>query len=205
MSDISGTFDQAAKALPRARTRARYRARANAEIAWRRWATEHRVAAAALGGIVAVQVASLLGFWLRGFGLSELDFNTANGAVYLPQATHVQQFLVGGLSHYIDGAVFALIFAVAVSPLLPLPATRVGNLAKAMIFSTILGLLAIFVVLPYVFGPVYGVHNDALLAFHNGWKYAFSVLLVHWVYGANLGLIYNPLDDDPLDSVQYAG
>jgi len=71
--------------------------------------TEHRVAAAALGGIVAVQVASLLGFWLRGFGLSELDFNTANGAVYLPQATHIQQFLVGGLSHYIDGAVFALI------------------------------------------------------------------------------------------------
>jgi len=94
---------------------------------------------------------------------------------------------------------------VAVSPLLPLPATRVGNLAKAMIFSTILGLLAIFVVLPYVFGPVYGVHNDALLAFHNGWKYAFSVLLVHWVYGANLGLFYNPLDDDPLDSVQPAG
>jgi hypothetical protein len=96
VSDISGTIDQAAKALPRARTRARYRARANAEFAWRRWATEHRVAAAALGGIVAVQVASLLGFWLRGFGLSELDFNTANGAVYLPQATHIQQFLVGG-------------------------------------------------------------------------------------------------------------
>src|SRR5260370_26219861 len=119
--DISGTFDQAAKALPRARTRARYRARANAEIAWRRWATEHRVAAAALGGIVAVQVASLLGFWLRGFGLSELDFNTANGAVYLPQATQVHQFLVGGLRHYIEGAVVALISPGALSPLLPPP------------------------------------------------------------------------------------
>src|SRR5260370_8047072 len=64
VSDISGTFDQAAKALPRARTRARYRARANAEIAWRRWATEHRVAAAALVGIVAVQPPTLLPFSL---------------------------------------------------------------------------------------------------------------------------------------------
>ena len=50
---------------------------------------------------------------------------------------------MGGLSHYIDGAVFALIFAVAVSPLLPLPATRAGNLVKALIFSTILALLIV--------------------------------------------------------------
>jgi hypothetical protein len=198
VSDISETFNQTARALPRTGTTAWSKAGANAETAWRRWATRHRAAAAMLGGLVGVHVASLFGFWFGGFGLDRLDFNTANGAVYLPQATHIQQFLVGGLSHYTDGVFFGLIFAVAAWPLLPLPATRLGNLAKAMIFSTVLALLAAFVVLPLAFGPLYGRHNDLLLAFHLGWKYAFSILLLHWIYGAQLGLIYNPLDEDQL-------
>jgi len=200
VSDISETFGQTARPLPRPRTTARTTARstagANAETAWRRWATRHRVAAAMLGGLVGVHIASLLGVWFGGFGLDRLDFNTANGLVYLPKATPATQFLVGGLSHYTDGVFFALIFAVAVSPFLPLSATRAGNLVKALIFSTILALLALFVALPFAFGPAFGVHNDPLIAFHNGWKYVVSVLLVHWIYGANLGLIYNPLDDD---------
>ena len=195
MSEINETFGQTVRPLPRTRIRARSTAGANAETAWRRWATQHRVAAAMLGGLVAVHISSLLGIWFGGFGLDRLDFNTANGLVYLPKATPATQFLVGGLSHYTDGMFFALIFAVAVSPLLPVPATRTGNLVKALIFSTILAILALFVTLPYVFGPAFGVH-DALIAFHNGWKYVVSVLLVHWIYGAHLGLIYNPLDDD---------
>lgn len=195
MSDINETFRQTARPLPRIRTTARSTAGANAETAWRRWATQHRAAAAMLGGLVGVQIASLLGIWFGGFSLDRLDFNTANGLVFLPKATPATQFLVGGLSHYTDGVFFGLIFAVAVSPLLPLPATRAGNLVKALIFSTILAVLAVFVVLPYVFGPAFGVH-DSLIAFHNGWKYVVSVFLVHWIYGANLGLIYSPLDDD---------
>jgi hypothetical protein len=163
--------------------------------AWRRWATRHRVLAAMLGGAVAVHVTTLLGFWFGGFGLTRLDYNTANGKVYLPDATPVQQFLVGGLSHYVDGVFFAVVFAIAISPRLPLRATAVGNLAKALIFGTVLALLALFVTAPFVFGPTRGVH-DPLVAFHAGWKYVLSVLLFHWLYGLHLGLIYNPLDDD---------
>ena len=142
------TISQTARPLPRPRTMAwSTTAGANAETAWRRWATRHRAAAAMLGGLAGVQIASLFGFWLGGIGLDRLDFDTANGAIFLPQATHVQQFLIGGLSHYMDGVFFGLIFAVAAWPLLPLPATRAGNLAKAMIFSTVLAIVAAFVVL----------------------------------------------------------
>lgn len=196
MSEINETLGQTVRTLPRIRITTRSAAGANAETAWRRWATQHRVAAALLSGLVGVHIASLIGIWLGGFGLDKLDFDTANGLVFLPKSTPATQFLVGGLSHYTDGMFFALIFAVAVSPVLPLPATRTGNLAKAMIFSTILAILALFVTLPFVFGPAFGVHNDALIAFHNGWKYVVSVILVHWIYGAHVGLIYNPLDDD---------
>jgi hypothetical protein len=199
VSEINETFDQAARLVPRTRTMARSTAGANAELAWRRWATRHRVAASLLAGLVGVHIASLIGIWLGGFGLDKLDFDTANGVVFLPTSTPATQFLVGGLSHYTDGMFFALIFAVAVSPLLPIPATRTGNLVKAMIFSTVLAILALFVTLPFVFGPAFGVHHDALIAFHNGWKYVVSVLLVHWIYGAHVGLIYNPLDDQSAD------
>lgn len=199
MSDIGETFGHAARPLPRTRTRAWSTSGANAETAWRRWATRHRAPAAMLGGLVGVHIASVLGIWFGGFGLSRLDYNTGNGAVYLPAATHTEQFLVGGLSHYADGVFFGLVFAVAVSPLLPVPATRLGNLVKALVFGTILALLALFVTAPYVFGPLRGIH-DPLIAFHTGWKYVISVLLFHWIYGAQLGLIYSPLDgDQPAD------
>lgn len=177
------------------RSRRSRAARVGTVYAWRRWATRHRVLAAMLGGAVAVHVTTLLGFWFGGFGLTRLDYNTANGMVYLPDASPVQQFLVGGLSHYVDGVFFAVVFAIAISPRLPLRATAVGNLAKALIFGTVLALLALFVTAPFVFGPARGIH-DPLVAFHAGWKYVLSVLLFHWLYGLHLGLIYNPLDDD---------
>jgi hypothetical protein len=172
--------------------------RTNAETAWRLWATKHRAAAAMLGGLVGVHVASVIGIWLGGFNLFRLDYNTGNGAVYLPKASATQQFLIGGLSHYADGVLFAVIFAVAVSPVLPIRSTRIGNAAKAMIFGTVLALLALFVTAPYIFGPLRGVH-DPLIAFHTGWKYVISVVLFHWIYGAHLGLIYSPIDDREVD------
>ncbi|MEV6007838.1 DUF6789 family protein [Streptomyces sp. NPDC051976] len=161
--------------------------------AWRTWSTEHRVLAAALGGFVAVHVSSLLGFWLGGFGLTRLDYNTANGIVLLPHGTPTQQFVVGALSHYIDGVVFAVLFALGLSPLLPLPGTRLGNIVKALTFATVLALLSIFVTAPFVFGPARGVH-DALGGLHAGPNYIVSVLIFHWMYGLHLGVIYNPFD-----------
>jgi hypothetical protein len=195
MSEISGRVGATARSLPRARNAAWAKAGVNADIAWRRWATQHRAIAAMLGGLVGVHIASVLGAWFGGFHLYRLDYSTGNGAVYLPKATPAVQFVVGGLSHYADGVFFGLIFAVAVSPLLPLPATRAGNVVKALIFGTILAVLALFVTAPYAFAPLRGIH-DPLIAIHLGWKYVISVLLFHWIYGTLLGLIYSPLDED---------
>ena len=157
-----------------------------------------------LAGLVGVHVASVLGFWFGGwFGdlqLVRLDYNTGNGAVELPDASPTVQFLVGGLSHYLDGVFFAVIFAIALSPILPIRSTFLGNVAKALIFGTILGLLAIFVTAPYIFGPLRGV-RDPWIAFNEGWDYVVSVMLFHWIYGAHLGLIYNPIDDNADDGV----
>lgn len=164
--------------------------------AFRSWAARHRVVAAALGGLIGVHVASLLGFWLGGFGLTRLDYSTANGMVYLPKEGHFEQFLAGTLSHYADGPIFAIIFVVGVAPLLPLPSTLAGDLGKALVFGTVLALLALFVTAPFVFGPARGVF-DPLIAFHSGWQYVVSVLIFHWVYGLHLGLIFNAVSGEP--------
>jgi hypothetical protein len=160
---------------------------------WRAWSTRHRLPAAVLGGIVAVHISSLVGFWLGGFGLTRLDYNSANGMVLLPNGTPTQQFMVGGLSHYADGVIFAVLFALALSPVVPLPASRLGNIGKSLLFGTVLALLAIFVTAPFVFGPARGVH-DPLAGLHAGWNYVLSVFVFHWLYGLHVGLIYNPYD-----------
>ncbi|MFJ9031021.1 hypothetical protein ACIRQP_21315 [Streptomyces sp. NPDC102274] len=163
---------------------------------WREWSTRHRLLAAMLGGLVAVHISSLVGFWMGGFGLTRLDYNTANGTVLLPGGTPTQQFVIGGLSHYADGVFFAVLFALALSPVMPLPATRLGNIGKSLILGTVLALLAIFVTAPFVFGPASGVH-DSLAGVHAGWNSMLSVFIFHWLYGLHIGLIYNPYDQSP--------
>jgi hypothetical protein len=188
-SDVAGS----ARELRRATARA-------TELSWRRWATRHRVAAAMLAGLVGTHVATLLGFWFGPFKLTRLDYNTANGGVYLPNASPLSQFLYGGLSHYLDGVFFAVIFAVGIAPRLPFGSSARGNMLKALAFSTILALLALFVTAPYVFGPTFTGVYDPLISFKKGWNNVFSVFLWHWIYGAHLGLIYNPVDEPSVES-----
>ncbi len=160
--------------------------------AWRRWATTHRVASALLAGIVATHISTVLGLWFGGFGLVRLDWNTANGLVYLPDAAPLAQFLIGGAFHYVDGIVFAVLFAVAVHPRLPWSSSEVGNVLKGLAFGTILAVIALAVLTPLIYAPardsVAGVFSSNF-----GWKYILGVFLFHWVYGAHLGLIYSPV------------
>lgn len=162
---------------------------------WRRWATRHPVVAALLSGLVATHVASVLGFWLGDFGLVRLDWNTANGMVYLPDSGHLAQFLFGGLMHYCDGILFAVLFAVALHPRLPWSGSEVGNVLKGVVFGTALAVVALGVLTPLVYAPARGA-VAGVFSTGFGWKYVLGVFVFHWVYGAHLGLLYSPLDED---------
>jgi len=164
---------------------------------WRRWATRHRVPAALLAGLVATHIATVLGFWMGGFGLVRLDWNTANGKVYVPTESPLAQFLVGGAMHYLDGIVFAVLFAVAVHPQLPWPNSELGNLVKGLLFGTVLAVIALAVLTPLIYGPARGA-SAGVFSSGFGWRYIVGVFLFHWIYGAHVGLIYSPLPvDDP--------
>jgi len=172
---------------------------------WRTWATRHRVLAALLAGLVATHIATACGYWFTGVGLARLDWNTANGFVYTPTASPVAKFLVGGVFHYLDGIVFAVVFVCALHPLLPWRNTQLGNLAKGLAFGTLLAILSVAFMTPHVYGPARGL-DPGFLSLNLGWKYLAAVFVWHWIYGIHLAIVFNPLPDEhdapqPLDTV----
>ncbi len=156
---------------------------------WRVWVRDHLAASALLAGLVATQVATVVGYWLPGIGLPQLDWNRTNGAIFTPGTSASVQFLSGGIFHYIDGLVFAIIFAAGVYPWIPGRATALGNLAKAMLMGTGLALISVLFMIPRVYYPQY---HPGFFSLHLGWKLVLAVFVWHWVWGLNLGLIFNP-------------
>ncbi|WP_157371639.1 hypothetical protein [Angustibacter sp. Root456] len=169
------------------------RERATAVAAWRAWATRHRVWSALIAGLVAVHIGTIVGFWLGDFGLSRMDWPTANGLVYVPKASPVVQFVIGGMAHYVDGVLFALVYAIALAPFLPFRSTATGNLLKGLVFGTVLAVVALLIMTPLVYAPARG-SEAGFFSSNFGWSYIISVFIFHWVYGLHLGLIYNPDD-----------
>ncbi|MBO9521435.1 MAG: hypothetical protein J7518_07845 [Nocardioidaceae bacterium] len=177
--------------------------------AWRRWATQHRLAAAVVAGIVATHIGTVFAFFLGGLGLARVDWSTANGAVYMPLAgdahfSDTTRFLFGTGMHYVDGILFAIIFAVAFHPLLPFRSTPHGNMVKGVVFGLILTFVSLVILAPYVYGPAFGMKSGigpgsvGFLAHHapGGWEWTIGAVLFHIVYGLHLGLIYNPTDEE---------
>src|SRR5947209_4058647 len=160
---------------------------------YRTWVRDHRVSAALLAAVVATHVATVIGYWMPGIGLPQLDWNRINGTIYTPKASPDVQFLSGGVFHYVDGIVFTIVFVVAIYPLLRWRSTALGNTLKGLFFGTILATISCAFMIPRVYFP------DAHVGFfsHNlGWKLILAVYVWHWVYGLNLGMIYNPSPRD---------
>jgi hypothetical protein len=157
---------------------------------YRAWVSDHRVSAAALAGLVATHLATVVGYFMPGIGLPQLDWNRINGAIYTPNASPDVQFLSGGIFHYVDGIVFTLVFVVAVYPLLRWASTPVGNALKGLFFGTLLATVSCAFMIPRVYFPHAHV---GFFGHHLGWKVILAVYVWHWVYGLNLGMMYNPL------------
>jgi hypothetical protein len=166
-----------------------------ANRAWRVWVTRHPIGGALIAGFVATHIATVFGIWFHGIGLPDLNWPITNGALVVPKGTPAVKFAVGEFIHGFDGLVFTLIFAVFLFPILGRVVNPAMNMAKAVLFSLVLGTLSAGFLVPYVYFP----HSGAgVFATGFGWKVTFGIYLWHIVFGVNLGLAYNPLPaDDP--------
>ena len=140
-----------------------------ADDRWRDWVTKHPTASAAVSGLVAVQVMTLFAFYLKGVGLPNLAWPHFNGAAL---STPGEKFgSKPPLSMLGDGAN--------------------SNLLKALAFSTMMAIISMGFLVPYVYVPKSG-YGFFSFGTPDGWKLPFSILVNHWMYGGVLGLLYNP-------------
>src|SRR5690606_13286200 len=107
----------------------------------------------------------------------------------------VPQFLFGGFMHYLDGVIFALLFAIALHPRISGRNSEVGNIVKGLLFGTVLAIIALAILTPLIYAPA----RDSVAGFFSsnfGWKYILGVFLFHWIYGLHVGLVYSPMDPE---------
>jgi hypothetical protein len=164
--------------------------------------TRHKIAAAIVGGVVATHLATQFGYWDHAFGLKVLNWDYGNGLQLLPPATshasYTTTLLVGAGAHYLNGLSFALLFAFVVHPLIPLRNTALGNLTKGLIWGTVLAIVSAGVMTPYVFESQFHL---GFFSHRAGFLFILSIFIWHWIFGATLGSIYNPLpDEEVIDS-----
>lgn len=165
---------------------------------WQRWLEEHPVLGPSVGGFIAVQMATIVGYYLVGIGLPAVPWPLFNGALFAP-AGHFgdpASFFTGQSIHMVDGVVFAILFVVLVRRRLPLPNTTAGNIGKGLIYSISMAIISAGFLVPYVYAPRSGYGVFSFYKHGEGAKLPLSILIFHCVYGYFLGLLCNPREED---------
>jgi hypothetical protein len=158
---------------------------------WYNWVDRHRVAGIALVGVIATQLGTYFGYVFPAIGLPTVPWPLYNGALGLLGAEFntTGSFFVGQTLHYVNGIVFAILYAVLFLPLMPFRNTRGGNLISGIIYTLIMTVISIGFLVPYAYVPHQGY---GFFSFYgpDGWKLPAAVLLWHLIYGFFLGTLY---------------
>ena len=158
---------------------------------WYAWVDGHRVGAAALVGLIATQLGTYFGYVFPAFGLPTLPWPLYNGLLAVPAETFgtTGSFFAGQSLHYVNGIVFAILYAVLALPLMRFRNTHGGNVVSGLVYSVVLTVISLGVLVPYAYVPKQGY---GLFAFYgpDGWKLPAAVLLWHLIYGFFLGTLY---------------
>jgi hypothetical protein len=180
-----------------------------ASLEWRTWVRGHPWAAAAIAGLVAGQMATIVGYFLNAIGLPQLNWPAVNGGLVLPGGEPGAQWFAGLFVHTVDSVVFAMLFVILVWRLIPFRNTSIGNVGRGIVYSLVLAIISAGVLVPYVYFQKVGldpfsfgipfplpqpnsVAPDAALYTNIGWKLPFAILVWHLVYGFFLGALYDP-------------
>jgi hypothetical protein len=177
---------------------------------WYDWVNTHRVGAIVLVGVIATQMGTYFGYVFPAVGLPVLPWPLYNGilgttlnvdgadavnrvfaggtfdAVF---ATSGESFFVGNALHFVNGIVFAILFAVLFRDALPIKNTFGGNISKGLLYSVIMSIISAGLLVPYAYVPNQG-YGLFLFDGPDGWKLPFAILVWHLIYGFFLGVLY---------------
>jgi hypothetical protein len=158
---------------------------------WYDWVDGHRVAAAALVGLIATQLGTYFGYVFPAFGLPTLPWPLYNGLLAVPAEEFgtTGSYFAGNSLHYVNGIVFAILYAVLALPIMPFRNNHNGNVARGLLYSVVLTVISLGILVPYAYVPKQGYGFFAFSG-PDGWKLPFAVLLWHLIYGFFLGTLF---------------
>jgi hypothetical protein len=168
---------------------------------WHKWVEEHPVGGLAVIGLIATQLGTYFGYCFQAIGLPQLPWPAYNGQLIAsaagPQAAAaswgnpITQYFTGQSMHYVNGIVFCILFGVIAHKAIPVA----NHVVKGLIYGVIMTIISIGFLVPYAYAPKQGY---GLFSFDtpNGWKLPAGVLLWHLIYGAVIGLLYQPKNND---------
>lgn len=175
------------------------------EDRYQNWVYRHPVGGAAVAAFVATQVGTIWGYYAKGIGLPSLPFPNYNGALFAPASVakdfsnfgNTGSFFVGQSIHMINGIVFGMMFALVAYKTLPTFLPKMKSVPKGLVFGIVQTIISIGFLFPYVYAPksgfgIFSFGANALGTNPDHWKLPVAVLLWHLIYGALLGLLYNP-------------
>ena len=162
------------------------------ETWWYNWVDRNRVLGIILTGVVATQLGTYFGYVFPAIGLPTLPWPLFNGALALGTGdtfTTSGSYFAGDSLHFINGIVFAVLYAVLFLPLLPFKNTRAGNLMAGLLYAVIMTIISVGLLVPYAYVPKQGY---GFFSFYgpDGWKLPAAVLLWHLIYGFFLGTLF---------------
>jgi hypothetical protein len=179
---------------------------------YQHWVYRHPVRGAVLAGVVATQIGTIWGYYGVGIGLPSLPFPAYNGLLFSPASVkfaadgtstfgNPASWFLGQSVHFVNGIVFALMFALVAYKTLPTFMPKMKSVQKGLVFGVVQTIISIGFLFPYVYAPKagFGFFSFGANAFGNNpdhWKLPIAVLLWHLVYGAILGLLYDPKKPD---------
>jgi len=158
---------------------------------WYDWVNQHRVGAIALVGLIATQLGTYFGYVFPAFGLPTLPWPLFNGVLGAPAEAYgtTGSFFVGQSLHFVNGIVFAILYAVLARPMMPFRNTHAGNVLSGLLYGVVMTIISIGLLVPYAYVPKQGY---GFFTFYgpDGWKLPAGVLVWHLIYGFFLGTLY---------------
>ncbi|MGH9209315.1 MAG: hypothetical protein ACRD2C_01390 [Acidimicrobiales bacterium] len=166
---------------------------------WYDWVNRHRVGAIALVGVIATQLGTYFGYVFPAIGLPTLPWPLFNGVLgrglaenpegAFPVFNDTGSYFVGQSLHFVNGIVFAILYAVLARPAMPFKNTHSGHVASGLTYGLIMTIISVGLLVPYAYVPEQG-YGFFLFDGPDGWKLPFAVLIWHLIYGFFLGTLY---------------
>jgi len=174
---------------------------------WRDFVNRSPIASLLLVGVIATQLGTYFGYVFPAVGLPVLPWplyngilgttiaDGFNGAVATEGAFAVtsDSFFVGHSLHFINGIVFAVLWGVMFRQ--DVAKYFSSNVVRGLVYGVVMTIVSAGLLVPYAYVPEQG-YGFFLFDGPDGWKLPFGILVWHLIYGAFLGLLWNPSDGE---------